>query len=271
MNPIPSQRRDFSALVEVVKTLRGPTGCPWDKEQTHQTLTRYAIEEAFELAEAIDEKDQAAMIEELGDLLLQVVLHAEIGRQAGQFDIADVIESICDKMVRRHPHVFGDVSVKNSEQVLRNWEQIKAAEKAHLRQDFGGQAPQKETFGLPPDLPSLMMSQKIGEKTRKANFDFPDLQTAFSKVKEEVAEFEKAAQDKDFSEMEHELGDILFAAAQVARFFDADAEQSLRKSNRRFEKRYFEMQKMAKSDFVTLPAEEKERLWQAAKKVLSSQ
>lgn len=265
MNPIPLERRDFSALVEIVKALRGPTGCPWDKEQTHRTLTRYAIEEAHELAEAIDAGDRREMIEELGDLLLQVVLHAEIARQAGEFDIADVIESISDKMVRRHPHVFGDVEAKTSEQVLKNWAEIKAEEKAKL-----GKAVDSESFGLPPDLPALMMSQKIGEKTRKVGFDFPNLQSAFTKVKEEVAEFEAAAVAKDVGEMEHELGDILFAAAQVARFFNADAEQTLRKSNRRFEKRYFEMQKRAPSDFASLPAEEKERLWQAAKKALSS-
>jgi tetrapyrrole methylase family protein/MazG family protein len=261
MNPIPTQRREFSALVEIVKALRGPKGCPWDKEQTHQTLTRYAIEEAHELAEAIDQSDEKATIEELGDLLLQVVLHAEIGRQAGRFEIADVIQSISDKMVRRHPHVFGDVEAKTSDQVLDNWAKIKAKEKA----------PKTDSFGLPPDLPALMMSQKIGEKTRKVNFDFANLQDAFAKLKEEVLEFEEAAKAQDVNEMEHELGDILFAAAQVARFFNADAEQTLRKSNQRFEKRFFEMQKMAKSDFAELAAEEKERLWQAAKKVLSSQ
>jgi tetrapyrrole methylase family protein/MazG family protein len=263
MNPIPSERRDFRALVEIVKALRGPTGCPWDKEQTHKTLTRYAIEEAHELAEAIDAGDQKHMIEELGDLLLQVVLHAEIGRQAGNFEIGDVIESISDKMVRRHPHVFGDVDAKTSAQVLQNWEQIKKQEKASSGATVQG-------FGLPPDLPALMTSQKIGEKTRKANFDFADLKAAFSKVQEEISEFEQACEGQDFGEMEHELGDILFAVAQVARFFNADAEQALRKSNRRFENRYFEMQKMAKSEFAGLSAEEKERLWQAAKKALSS-
>jgi len=265
MNPIPSQRRDFSALVEIVKSLRGPTGCPWDKEQTHQTLTRYAIEEAHELAEAIDQGKRSEIVEELGDLLLQVVLHAEIGRQAGEFDIGDVIQSISDKMIRRHPHVFGDVDAKTSEQVLKNWAEIKADEKAKK-----GQVVSTDSFGLPPELPALMMSQKIGEKTRKVNFDFADLQQAFSKVKEEVAEFEQAAASKNREEMEHELGDIFFAAAQVARFFNADAEQTARKSNRRFEKRFFEMQKLSQSDFASLPAEEKERLWQAAKKALSS-
>lgn len=265
MNPIPSQRRDFSALVEIVKSLRGPTGCPWDKEQTHETLTRYAIEEAHELAEAIDNGRRDEIVEELGDLLLQVVLHAEIGRQAGQFDIGDVIQSISDKMVRRHPHVFGDVQADTSEQVLRNWAEIKAEEKAKK-----GVSKPADSFGLPPELPALMASQKIGEKTRKVNFDFADLAQAFSKVKEEVAEFEQAAAGKDAAEMEHELGDIFFAAAQVARFFNADAEQVARKSNRRFEKRFFEMQKLAKSEFANLPQEEKERLWQAAKKALSS-
>lgn len=255
MNPVPSQRRVFGALVEIVKALRGPNGCPWDKEQTHQTLTRFAIEEAHELGEAIDKNDLSHIKEELGDLLLQVVLHSEIARQDGTFTIEDVIEGICDKMVRRHPHVFGDVALNTTDQVMVQWNDIKAREKQ----------PAKDGFGLPPQLPALMMSQKIGEKTRKVDFDFSDIEQSFSKVKEEVTEFENAMKTNDKSQMHHELGDIFFSAAQVARFFGADAEQLARQANQRFERRFFKMKELAGDKFEKLSAAEKERLWQAAK------
>jgi tetrapyrrole methylase family protein / MazG family protein len=260
MNKPPAERRAFGALVEIVKTLRGPTGCPWDKEQTHKTLTRFAIEEAHELAEAIDHGDTPHVIEELGDLLLQVVLHAEIARQEGSFTLEDVIEGISDKMVRRHPHVFGDVNLESSEAVLTQWSEIKAKEKAPSKKK------KKNSFDLPPNMPALMMSQKIGEKTRKVDFDFTDLRQAFSKVKEEVLEMEKAIVSGDKAAMVHELGDIFFSAAQVARFCESDAEQIARLSNQRFEKRFFKMKELATGDFKKLPPAEKERLWQAAKK-----
>ena len=263
----PTERRAFGALVEIVKDLRGPNGCPWDKEQTHKTLTRFAIEEAHELAEAIDHGDTSHTIEELGDLLLQVVLHAEIGRQEGSFTLEDVIEGICDKMVRRHPHVFGDVNLGSSEAVLTQWTEIKAKEKEAKNKTDKGEGKARETsFELPPNMPALMMSQEIGEKTRKVNFDFSDLKEAFSKVKEEVLEMEKAIAANNKAEMMHELGDIFFSASQVARFFGGDAEQVARLSNQRFEKRFFKMKELATGDFKSLPAAEKERLWQAAKK-----
>ncbi len=255
MNPIPDDRRKIHALVQIVEVLRGPKGCPWDKEQTHQTLTRFAIEEAHELAEAIDKNDVPHMVEELGDLLLQVVLHAEIGRQAGQFQLADVIEGICDKMVRRHPHVFGNADLKTSEQVVDHWGKIKAQEKK----------PKRDGFGLPPELPSLLASQKIGEKTRKADFDWPEAGQVLEKLQEEITEFSEA---KNPAAWEHELGDILFTAAQLARFIGADAEQTLRKANQRFEKRFFKMKELAKKDFEKLSASEKDQLWQQAKKSL---
>lgn len=254
MNGAPDNRRDMKALVQIVEALRGERGCPWDKEQTHQTLTRYAIEEAFELAEAIDKGDLPHMIEELGDLLLQVILHAEIGRQAGQFTLADVIESICDKMVRRHPHVFGGADLKTSAEVLDQWGKIKATEKPT----------KKNGFGLPPGLPALLASQKIGEKTRKVKFDWETSDQVLEKLKEEIAEFADA---KDAAARQSELGDILFTAAQLARFIDTDAEQTLRQANQRFEKRFFKMHEMT-DDFDSLSADEKERLWQRAKKSL---
>jgi tetrapyrrole methylase family protein / MazG family protein len=260
MNPVPSQRRAFQSLVEVVKALRGPEGCPWDKEQTHQTLTRFAIEEAHELAEAIDSGHLDHVREELGDLLLQVVLHAEIARQAGTFEIEDVIEGLCDKMIRRHPHVFGDADLKTTAQVLDHWGKIKAKEKPATAKADG--------FGLPPHLPALMGSQKIGEKTHREKFDWASAKDVLVKLQEEISEFSEALADQDGAALEHELGDILFTAAQLARFFRGDAEQALRKTNQRFERRYFKMRSLAKGEFADLPAPEKEKLWAQAKKLV---
>jgi tetrapyrrole methylase family protein/MazG family protein len=256
MHPIPAKRRAFQALVEIVAALRGPEGCPWDIEQTHQTLTRFAIEEAHELAEAIDKGDREHIKEELGDLLLQVVLHAEIAKQAGTFTLEDIIEGICNKMVRRHPHVFSDASAKSSEEVLEQWSKIKALEKPKG----------SKGFDLPPALPALMAAQKIGEKTRKMNFDFINLKEVLKKVHEEIEEFEEAAQSGDQKEMAAELGDIFFSVAQLARFFGADAEQVARQANQRFERRFVKMQELAQDNFIQLSATKKEHLWQAAKK-----
>lgn len=246
----------FQTLVEVVEKLRGPNGCPWDKEQTHQTLTRFAIEEAHELAEAIDSGNLNHIKEELGDLLLQVVLHSEIARQDGSFTLKDVIEEISEKMVRRHPHVFGENRLSSSEEVKKQWTKIKSEER---------QKPQ-DSFNLPAGVPALLAAQKIGEKTKQFDFDFADLNQSFEKVKEELQELEEAIKSNDKGHIEHELGDLFFSASQLARFVSLDAEQVARKANQRFERRFFKMQKLAEGDFVTLPASEKERLWKAAKK-----
>ena len=180
MPKAPNNSRSFDSLVQVVEALRGPDGCPWDKEQNHQTLTRYAIEETYELVEAMDKGDDREIREELGDVLLQVVLNAEIARQRGAFDINDVIESICTKMVSRHPHVFGDVEVSGSGEVLKNWQELKAQEKANK--------PVKKNFNLTRGLPALMASQKIGEKTSHMNFDWKNASEVVQKVREEMDE-----------------------------------------------------------------------------------
>lgn len=259
MPKAPENLREFAGLLKVVEFLRGPDGCPWDKEQTHQSLTRFAIEEAHELAEAIDEGQTSEIRDELGDVLLQVVLHSEIARQAGTFDVYDVIQSIAEKMVRRHPHVFGDVKAETSDQVLSNWAEIKAAEK--------GQAPNKPlSFDIPEALPSLMRAQKIGEKTAKVDFDFKDAAQAWQKVEEEVRELEEATTP---DEREAELGDVLFSVAQYARHHGIDPEQALRKTNARFEKRFTQMQAAVASDglnWKTLSAANKEKYWKGAKR-----
>jgi tetrapyrrole methylase family protein/MazG family protein len=254
--------RDFKTLLEVVERLRGPDGCPWDKEQTHKSLTRFALEEAFELAEAIDQGQDAEMIEELGDLLLQVVLHSEIARQEKRFDVGDVVASISEKMIRRHPHVFGDQSVKNSEEVLKNWSEIKAREKAAK--------PKPRGFDVPEALPALVRAQKIGEKTRRQNFDWASPKEVMLKVEEELNEVKEAIQGGSREEVESEIGDLLFSVAQLARHLNCDPEQTLRRCNRRFEKRFFKMRELAEAegvDFETLPAPQLESLWTRAKKL----
>lgn len=272
MPKAPENLREFAGLLKVVEFLRGPDGCPWDKEQTHQSLTRYAIEEAFELAEAIDTGEAKSVREELGDLLLQVVLHAEIARQDGQFDIFDVIQGISEKMVRRHPHVFADVKAETSQEVLKNWQEIKQAEK-------GKTANQPFTFDIPAGMPSLLRAQKIGEKTKKVAFDWENAAQCWHKVKEELGELEEVLNDSDSHEarfdnlirerLEEELGDLLFSLAQLARHLSLDSEQSLRKTNRRFEERFARMQDIAKRAgwaWEDLSPLQKETFWKQAKK-----
>ena len=263
----PKNLREFEGLLKVVEFLRGPDGCPWDKEQTHQSLTRYAIEEAHELAEALDNGDPVGIREELGDLLLQVVLHSEIARQDGRFDIADVIEGISTKMVRRHPHVFADVKAETSAEVLKNWSEIKAAEK-------GQQAKANPfTFDIPAGLPALLRSQKIGEKTKKVAFDWDNADQCWLKVKEELGELEEVLNQgpRDNCRIEEELGDVLFSVAQLARHLNLASEQCLRRTNARFEERYQRMQELVKKagkSWDQISAGEKETYWKQAKKLI---
>lgn len=255
----PSDLRAFTSLLEVMKALRGPDGCPWDKEQTHKTLAPYAIEEAHELAESIESGDEREMISELGDVLLQVVLHAEIGRQEGRFDIYDVIATLNEKMVRRHPHVFSDTEVSGIDDVWANWKKIKEVEKAGKKQ---------KGFDIPLNLPSLTRSSKIGNKTKGFKFDWETAEQVLMKVEEEVAELKDAIRSGKAKEKEHELGDILFSVAQVARHLKIEPEQALRVANQRFEKRFFRMKEMAEAqgkNFSNLSTDELESLWRQVK------
>lgn len=263
MPKAPQNLREFESLLKVVEDLRGPDGCPWDKEQTHDTLTRFAIEEAHELSEAIDSGDQNAIRDELGDVLLQVVLHSEIARQEKRFDIHDVIQNISEKMVRRHPHVFessdgqAPTKAQNSEAVLTNWAEIKAKEKGH-----------KDPFDIPKNLPALLRAHKIGEKTKKVAFDWETSEQCWTKVTEELGELQQAVNENNRTEIEAELGDLLFSLSQWARHMDLDAEQALRKTNMSFEQRFKKMQELVKTaglSWASLPADQKEKYWKLAK------
>jgi len=265
MQKPPQNLREFTSLLKVVEALRGPAGCPWDKEQTHQTLTRYAIEEAFELAEAMDAGHTDEIRDELGDVLLQVILNSEIARQEGHFDIHDVIQNLNEKMVRRHPHVFSDTKAETSEQVLLNWHELKKKEKATRA---ATRSSDTTAFDIPQALPALMRSQKIGEKTQKLQFDWTDAEACWPKIKEEVAELEEAMHTKGKSDIEAELGDVLFSLVQLARHLQIDAEQALRKTNTRFETRLQRMRAQViveGLDWSTLSPDEKERRWKQAK------
>ena len=242
----------FQQLIDIVKKLRGPGGCPWDIAQTHKSLTPFAVEEAHELEEAIENNDVENMKEELGDLLFQSVLHSELARQNGDFDIDDVIKHLNNKMVRRHPHVFSDTKVKDAAEVLKNWEEIKALEK------------DGKPFDIPKSFPALLRAHKIGKRTKKMDFDWDTSSAVFDKVSEEMLEFKEAIELNDKERIEEEMGDLLFTISQYARHVDLDAEKSLRKANNKFIGRFEKMLELA-PDFESKSREEKESLWQQVK------
>jgi tetrapyrrole methylase family protein/MazG family protein len=272
----PENLASFDAFVKIVQALLGPDGCPWDKEQTHRSLAPYAIEESFELAEAIETGDDSDVVGELGDVLLQVVLHAEIARLEKRYSVDDVLKGISEKMIRRHPHVFADVTVGSSKDVLTNWAKIKALEKESEKASKGVAPSHK--FDLPVALPALQRAHKIGDKTAKVGFDWPDARGVFEKVEEEIqelrAEFVQVGQDGSASielrkKLEHEMGDVLFSVAQLARHLGLDAEQSLRVANLRFEARYFNMRAQVETSgesWDSMTDGQKEAAWQHSKR-----
>jgi tetrapyrrole methylase family protein/MazG family protein/ATP diphosphatase len=230
--PVPPLARQEGAtlprLVAVMRRLLAPDGCPWDREQTFETLRKYALEEACEVIDAIDSGDRGALREELGDLLLQVVFQAELGRREGSFAIDDVVAGIVDKLVTRHPHVFGDLEAADADAVLRNWEKLKAKEKGE-RGILGG---------VPRSMPALTRAQRIGEKVSRVGFDWPDARGSRDKVDEEVRELDAAIASGDPAAMEEELGDVLFALVNLARHLRIDAEGALRRTIDKFSTRF---------------------------------
>ncbi|MEI7817987.1 MAG: nucleoside triphosphate pyrophosphohydrolase [Desulfuromonadales bacterium] len=220
----------FEQLLAIMHKLRAPGGCPWDAEQTHESLTRYLLEETYEVIEAIDEKSPQHLKEELGDLLLQPVFHAAIAEEAGDFTIGDVISTLCDKLIRRHPHVFGDDEIKDSNQQIENWEKIKKIEKGNERPSA--------LSGVPEHLPALLKAHKISEKASRVGFDWEHADQVFAKVMEELHEFEEAWAGGNPVRMEDELGDLLFAIVNMGRFLSLNPEEALRKTIKRFQKRF---------------------------------
>ncbi|CAH2717145.1 hypothetical protein BACCIP111895_04335 [Neobacillus rhizosphaerae] len=254
--------KNFSKLREIIAELRGPNGCPWDKEQTHESLKRYLIEETYEVIEAIDNKDIDHLIEELGDVLLQVMLHAQIGEDDGYYSIDDVIEGLSTKMIRRHPHVFGNVSAANAEEVVYNWQEIKKQEK--------GEAPASFLEGVPKSLPNLLRAYELQMKAAKVGFDWQEITPALAKVKEELNEFidELDGTVEGLLRAKKEFGDLLFAFVNVARFLKIHPEEALFETNEKFRRRFQYIEGKVKASgkpFEEYTLEELDQFWDEAK------
>ncbi|MEY3634873.1 MAG: hypothetical protein RLZZ61_1283 [Pseudomonadota bacterium] len=248
-------RADITPLTDIMARLRDrETGCPWDLEQNFTTIAPYTIEEAYEVADAIERNDLDALKDELGDLLLQVVFHSQMANELGIFDIQDVVNGICDKMVRRHPHVFGNATAESHE-VPDNWETIKAAERS-------GYEDNSALAGVALALPALLRAQKIQKRAARTGFDWPDQSGAREKIIEELDEVSEASTHEHVAE---EIGDLLFAVVNFARFHKVDAELALKQASAKFERRFRDMEVSAGDAFVGLPLDEKEELWQQAK------
>jgi len=242
---------DITPLQQIMARLRDPDGgCPWDLEQSFATIAPYTIEEAYEVADAIQRNDMAALKDELGDLLLQVVFHSQMAQEAGSFDLTGVITAICEKMVRRHPHVFGDGPSPG-------WDEIKAAERAEKSSDDAS-----ALAGVTVALPALSRAEKLQKRAARVGFDWDDIGDVRAKLLEEIAEVEEA---RNPPEVEEELGDMLFAAVNLARHHKVDPEEALRAANWKFERRFRAMEARAGAAFPALSLDEKEALWQAVK------
>ncbi|MEW5856834.1 MAG: nucleoside triphosphate pyrophosphohydrolase [Cyanobacteriota bacterium] len=256
-------------LIEVVAQLRSPNGgCPWDLAQTPQTLTPYVIEEAYEVVDAIRTGDKDAIAEELGDLLLQVVLQAQIARESGQFSLTDVVQGLTQKLIRRHPHVFGEVEVKTAEEVHENWQKIKAAEKGETTQDT--QQLSRKLTRYSRTLPPLMAGMKISQKAAAAGFEWENIEGVWAKFHEELAEFEEALQQEDEAHQQAELGDLLFTVINLARWYDLDPSEALQGTNQRFIQRLKKMEAFADRPLSDYTLDELETLWQRAKAQLAA-
>ncbi len=258
----------FSRFVEVIAKLRDPNGgCPWDLEQTHQTLKPYLVEEAYEVLESIDGGDDTNLAGELGDLLLQVVLHAQVARDRGAFSITEVVNAITEKMIRRHPHVFGETKVSGTKEVLRNWEAIKQAERAEERQGTST-SPESMLAGVPKSMPALQRAQRLGQKAAKVHFDWNSAAQVLAKVDEEIAELKAALSSNNQSEVIHELGDVLFALSQLARWQGFNAEDALHTAASRFSARFAVVEQLAPRPLAEMNESELDLLWQEAKRRL---
>jgi MazG family protein len=263
----------FGKLVALQARLRAPNGCPWDREQTHATLRTYLIEEAYEVLDALESGDDGKFAEEMGDLLLQVVFHSQIAAEEGRFSVADVIREVHEKMVRRHPHVFGNERAKDAAEVLKNWHQIKAQERQSKSPDGASpvenKTPESALDGVPRTLPATLEGLQLTKKAARTGFDWDNAAGILDKMREEVAELEGALDGKVDAKVEEELGDLFFAAVNLARFLHIDPEIALKSANAKFVRRFHEMERLAQATgrkFEDVPRAEKESLWDSAKR-----
>ena len=274
--------REFQKLVGVMARLRAPGGCPWDREQTHATLRTYLIEEAYEVLDAMECGDDVKFAEELGDLLLQVLFHAQLAQEDGRFTIADVVREIYEKMIRRHPHVFGIKRAKTAADVLKNWEKIKEQERKEGKKEKKEEKAASVLDGVPRTLPALLQANQLTRKAARIGFDWENVEGILAKLTEETLELRAALEnDADggvpqrreagaaLQNIEGEVGDILFVAVNLARFLELDPEIALKKTSEKFSRRFREMERVARERGTTLaevPREEMEGLWEKAKR-----
>lgn len=254
---LPRNLRKFDTLEQIIARLRAPDGCPWDREQTHTTLRGNLLSECYEVMEALDEGDTGKLCEELGDLLLQIMLHAQIARDNGEFEIEDVIESISAKIVRRHPHVFGSAKVKDAGEVMHNWEELKRGEREEGASMLEG---------VPKSMPALGYAYEIQRRVARVGFDWEDTEGVIAKLAEEVKELREAASPEERAQ---EYGDLLFTLVNIARRDGVDAEAVLREANRKFYKRFAYMEELCRrrgQSFDKLTFAEQDALWEEAKK-----
>ena len=249
--------KNLEELIAVIAKLRAPDGCPWDREQTHYSLRPNMLEEAYEAVDAINENNMPHLKEELGDVLLQVLLHSQIASENGDFDIEDVAKELKEKLIHRHPHVFGNAKIKTANQVKDEWDKLKAQEKTERISAMDG---------LSQSQAALITAMKISKRAVKQGFEWPDEKTLYECIISEFEEFKEATALKDKLHMEEEFGDILFATVNLARWNKIDAEQALIKANKKFEKRFRKMEELATKPLVEYSFDEYDKLWKAAKK-----
>ena len=253
-------------LLKIMEILRAPGGCPWDAEQTHESIKKSLIEETYEVIEAINQKDKDLLKEELGDVLLQVVFHSQMEKESGDFDFGDVADGVCKKLIERHPHVFGEVKVNSTDEVLSNWDDIKRKSKGQKTQG-------SSMMKVPRELPALMRAQKIQSKAKKAGFDWDDISGALDALESEIKELKSAIASESCDAMEDEFGDVLFSCVNIARFIDVDSEEALTRANDKFMSRFLVVEKLAAErniDMKNTPIDELDKLWDEAKKILVS-
>lgn len=254
---------DINDLVDIVEILRSPDGCPWDREQDHKSIRRDFLEETYEVIEAINKDDRGLLLEELGDVLLQVVFHTQIEREKGSFELSDVADGICKKMIERHPHVFGNVNAETSEQVLENWDVIKKQTKKQKSQT-------ESMLSIPREFPALMRADKVQKKAAKVGFDWDSVDGAFEKVSEELQELKEAVLMGAQDNVLEELGDLLFSVVNVSRFIKVDSEEALTGATDKFIDRFSKVEKMANERGLNMKEtelSELDKLWDEAKQV----
>lgn len=266
-----STGKRFEKLVDIMSTLRGPNGCPWDKEQDFNSLKPMLVEEVYEVLEAIDLQDYDSVAEELGDLMLHIVFQAQLGKEQGTFDINTVIQKICDKLIRRHPHVFGDQRAGTASEVIKNWEAIKAQEKA---EKLNQRTPEQRSLleGIPSKLPAIHEAHQISARAARVGFDWPDIDGVFQKLHEEVRELKEVIaddpQNPERNRLEDEIGDLFFVMVNIARYLKIDSESALKRANRKFKSRFQHMEAELARQGRTIEEtklDEMEALWQRAK------